>query len=252
MKNTNEHIALAANFEGIIRSSLKEKYSDDFDFHTKHNILSKWDLMTFTADYLEHKAYPKERLGQVLSYLFDVKLQFYFIMEVDLGLSNMLVYDKGYDKDRPLDTPHVLLTKLSLDQNVIGKSRILWERIMNLVYYLENGERLENKVTKSKSKRKVFFDFIQKSDKWSFLKPYSTELEYYEQNFRTPEYHKNSVLRAELLGNKTIDPNDLLRLINRASNVIWENISLIIKGQKPTHLTDLHFSKEALGEMRKS
>jgi hypothetical protein len=184
--------------------------------------------------------YPKERLERIIYDLFDIKLQLYYIIEVDLGLYNRLVYDRGYDKEKSQHIPHVLLTRFSLDQTLISKSRILWERIMNFVYYLENGELLEEKASKRKSKRKVFFNFIKSSQKWRFLEPYEKVLQHYEDKFRTPEFHKSSVLRAELFGKNTNDPNELIEPVNRAMNILWENITAIISGQKPRHFTDLH------------
>lgn len=59
-----------------------------------------------------------------------------------------------------------------------------------------------------------------------------------------PEFHKGSVLRAELLGKRIIDPNKLLDLVNRSMNVIWENTMSIIGGGQAQHFSDLHMSAE--------
>lgn len=60
-----------------------------------------------------------------------------------------------------------------------------------------------------KSKRKAFFDFTRGSLRWRFFEPYEPVLQDYEDAYRTPEFYKASILRAELLGIKAIDPNQL-------------------------------------------
>lgn len=231
-------------FENVLEQALEQKYEQypsDIKTHLLDmNIIRRWNLRDFLEIYLTSNNYPAERLEHVIHDLFDIKLQLYYLLEVDLGLYNKLVYDKGYAETHPSEVPHILLTRFSLDQSLISKSRILWERIMNFIYYLETGELLEQKVSTKKSKRKVFFDFVKATPKWRFFEPYEGELQKYEDSFRTPEFHKSSVLRAELFGNRVNDPNDLLKLVNRVLNVLWENITAIVSGKKPSHFTDLH------------
>jgi hypothetical protein len=232
-------------FEAIIERALDQKYeqcSPEIKTAIRQaNILRRWDLRKLLETYQQAQCYPVERLERIVYDLFDIKLQFYYILEVDLGLYNLLVQDMGYDTQSALTKPHILLTRFSLDQSLISKSRILWERIMNFVYYLETGQLLEHKVSGKKSKRKVFFNFVKTTPKWRFLEPYEKELQIYEESFRIPEFHKSSVLRAELFGNRLNNPNDLIKLVNRATNIIWENILAIISGQEPSYFTDLHF-----------
>ncbi len=231
-------------FETFLAQALEQKYgqypSDVKPHLLDMSIIKRWKLRDFLEIYLNPNIYPVERLEHVIHDLFDIKLQLYYILEVDLGLYNKLVYDRGYAEMHPSEMAHILLTRFSLDQSLISKSRILWERIMNFIYYLETGELLEKKVSNKKSKRKIFFDFVKATSKWRFLEPYERELQNYEDKFRTPEFHKNSILRAELFGNRVNDPNDLLNLVNRVLNVLWENITAIVAGQKPSHFTDLH------------
>ena len=70
-----------------------------------------------------------------------------------------------------------------------------------------------------------FFNFLKRTDSQrNFLLPYEDEIQDFDDHFRTPEVHKSSVLRAHLFGSNHIDSNELLILINRAINIIWENI----------------------------
>lgn len=161
------------DFEAFLAAARREKYAaypkemEDVIFNS--HPLAKWDLLTLFDQYAKSRVYPLERLRRLVYYLMDVKLQLYFLMEVDLGLNNILVYDRGYDNKVPRAKPHIFLTRLSLDQSFILKSRILWERLMNLLYYIETGEELENRVSGRKSKRKVFFKRMLDEERWRFL-----------------------------------------------------------------------------------
>lgn len=181
---------IASEFENILKSALEQKYGQ-YQPEIREHLLEvspvrRWHLGKFLDTYMSAGSYPTERLERLIYKLFDIKLQLYYILEVDLGLYNRLVYDRGYDKDNSLALPHVFLTRLSLDQSLIAKSRILWERIMNFVFYLENGEELEEKVSGRRSKRKVFFDFSRGNLRWRFLEPYESVLQEYEDSYRAP------------------------------------------------------------------
>src|SRR4051794_31244281 len=123
----------------------------------------------------------------------------YYIEDVDLGTYNESFYAPLMALGRPPDDapPRLLLRRLSFDQNLIGKSRILWERVMNLVYLLETGKHLE----KRRSKKAAFDQWLRSEapEKWRILEPYGAEVQRFDDRFRTPEFHKNSMLRAGLL-----------------------------------------------------
>lgn len=231
---------ISARFEQLILEALKEKYPDHF-FEREIPFLPvlRWDTRLLLKRYIESNSYPNERAAKFLFNVIDFKLQLYYVLESDVGLYNLLYEDElaklGLSSMNP--TPRLLLRRLSFDQNLIGKSRILWERLMNLIYYLEEGKELDGK-----SKKGKFFRWLRESAdrKWLFMAPYEEVLVSYDQQFRTPEFHKGSVLRAELLGQKAIDVNDLLELVNRASNVIMENLTSILEGRWPTAFTDVH------------
>lgn len=225
--------ATVQRFEDLIRAALEEKMA-------QHSILHDWSLVVFLRTYLASGVYPDERLVRLMHNLFDLKLQLYYIMEVDLGQYNQLVYARGYDATAPYDKPHVLLTRLSLDQALIGKSRVLWERLMNLIYYLEKGEELEKKASGKRSKKKVFFKFVEDTPKWRFLEPYEQVIVDYDNAYRTPEFHTDSTLRANLLRGTVVEPRALHELLNRALNSIWGNLLAIVAGDKASTFTELH------------
>ena len=148
-------------FEEKIQKALESKYKNEPPKIRQHligdSILKRWNLLEFYRLYTKGGIYPRTRIKKIIYYLFDIKIQLYYLLEVDFGLYNSLIYNLGCDNKNIRNFPHIQLIKFSLDQNAISKSRILWERIMNWVYYLETGEKLENKVSGRKSKKVAFF-----------------------------------------------------------------------------------------------
>jgi hypothetical protein len=193
--------------------------------------------------YRKAAVYPEERLLGCLYKIVDVKLQFYFLLEVDIALYNSQVFDLGFQRTDPASTPHLFLRHLSFDQTIIVKARILWERIMNFIYFFETGKDLETKVSGKKSKRSLFFSFVEANSKWRFLLPYVSELDSFDRKYRGPEVHKASTLRAHLILGKVPSGEDIVRPLNRAMNTIWPNVISIAGGQPASFFTDLHLSE---------
>lgn len=235
-----------AEFESLIEQALREKYfgyrnltSDQAEMIVRDNLLMRFDLAEVLNSFLDNPIWENGRAPKVMDYLLDLKLQLYYLSEVDLGIYNRMYHDP-INADRDLaDSPRLLLIRLSLDQNLIGKSRVLWERIMNLVYYLETGEDLEGR----KSKKKAFFALMGERPRWRWLLPYGEVLTSYDDAYRTPEFHKFSVLRAVLTGSREIEANDLLRLTNRATEIL-DNIRSVVREGKPQSFSDLHLDGE--------
>lgn len=159
-------------FESPIEAAIREKYGSYTNLTTEQpeTIIRGTPVMRFSLlevfdSYLSNDSWVQDRLPKTVDYLFDLKLQLYYLTEIELGIYNQL-YHSPINADPSLaDSPRLLLIRLSLDQNLIGKSRIFWERVMNLVYYLEKGEDLETK----KSKKKAFFNLVEDLDRWRWL-----------------------------------------------------------------------------------
>jgi hypothetical protein len=227
-------------FDKMIRTALETKYRRLYGEHyerlLRHNSILRWDLLKLLESCEQSGIHPASNVEGFLYRLMDFKLQMYYIMEVDLGLYNTQYHSNPRCTDDETPPADLLLTRLSFDQNLIGKSRIVWERLMQSIYYLENGRSIE-----ARSVKKKFFQWVRRTPRWRFLEPYEGVIERYDSSFRTPEFHKHSILRAELFGSRKIDPNDLLEPLNRATNVIWENVSAIVAGGTANSFTDLHF-----------
>ncbi len=177
---------------------------------------------------MEKGVYPQERVEKLIYQLFDIKIELFYIIELDIGLYNHLIYNVGFDDSNINDFPYITLRRFSLDQTLIVKSRILWERVMNFIYYLERGKDLEGR-----SKKTRFFNFI-KNTKWSYLDECKDYIEWFDSRLRTPEVHKGSVLRKYFqIGLTSPDPK-ILGLINIINNSIWTNLLQIIQGDEPS------------------
>ena len=137
-------------FEELIASAMRERLTSSYPIEIVESMLEVWgsrhlNLSTFLDTYVESKVFPLDRLERVMDYLFDV----------DFGGYNRLAH-QGFNSSYPANTPHLWLSRLSLEQSLIGKSRILWERYMNLILFLEIGVDLDKKLSKRSSKKTFF------------------------------------------------------------------------------------------------
>jgi len=181
--------------------------------------------------------FPADRLPRLISYLMDVKLELYYLLEIDIHLQNRYVYGHGYQVDKPREKPNVLLARLSLDQTLILKSRVLWDRLMNALFYLQTGLVLEDRKG-AKSKKSRFFKEMFKCERWQFLSEYEPQILQYDDDYRTPESHKMSVLRAQMMKGTIADPNRVTKLLNSATG-LWRKIVAVVDGRKPTEHPEL-------------
>jgi hypothetical protein len=235
--------ARAAAYDGLIEAALREKHATlPTVMIDQITTMYGWKASDFVARYQEGSAFPAERLDHLVNKVIDVSLQQYYVIEVDLGLQNTLYYGPLHVLGSSAPSPRMQLIKMSLDQSLIGKTRVLWERLMNLVYYLEFGCELDEAKPKSKSKKGFFFKEMRDKggQRWRWLLPYEKVIEDYDAKFRTAEFHKNSILRSQFLGMREIDPNDLNILINRFINSVWANLLQTVAGEQVNQFTDLH------------
>lgn len=227
-----------AELDDIIRRARETQYTDMptkiASLFLRDDPLLRWDLSQFVAAYEAGQRFPADRLPKAVDRLIDAKLQFYFVAQVLPATANVMVYGRGFDPARPLDTPALQLARLCYTQAMIGQSRILWERLMRLIYYLEEGTDPPGKST-----RRPFFRKLKDwSPRWDVLAEWQPELDRYGDQYRTPEYHSGSVLKRELLGGPVVDPNDVLSLLTPVMNGIWPVLIANVRGE-PHHIVSL-------------
>jgi hypothetical protein len=166
--------------------------------------------------------------------LIDTKLQLYFVSQVLPGSMNALVYGRGFNHEDPLATPSLQLTRLSLTQEFIGQNRALWDRLMGLIFFLETGTDAPG----NSMRRQFFRDLPKWSPRWDVMAELEAEIDRYDSKYRTPEYHRGSVLKKELLGGGEVDLNDVMGLNTPITNGLWTVLYANVGG-KPHKVTRL-------------
>ncbi len=91
------------------------------------------------------------------------------------------------------------------------------------------GKELEVK----RSKKGRFFKFIA-DGKWSYLLEYRDFINWFDEQLRTPEVHKSSVLRAHFQKSSTPSSDKVHCLVNIIMNCVWTNLLDIIQGREPS------------------
>ena len=148
----------------------------------------------------------------------------YKIFEFEIFDENVLYKEKS-------ENEYELLYNLNKAQNLIIKTRILWEKIMNFFYLLI--ERKE--IPSSKSKKNKFKAWCQNKD-IHFLDHIMEKLEIFDNTFRTGEVHEYSKLKNyfERGANQNINLY-CLNLLFAFSNEAIINIMAYINGIEPKY-----------------
>jgi len=181
--------------------------------------------------------------NELLFFLSDIIFELY-LLSIDIALYNKLLYAGKYEKNEIQKSPHLLLIHLSIDQSVILKNAILLERVMDFIYYLEFGKKLEKVFNEKKweeqkkgakpSKNSIFFKRI-KSTKWNFLIDYKKVFVLYKEKLRSPEVHLSSKLADQFNKSETSELTDFSKLnviYSFVLNMFWQPLLKILKGEK--------------------
>ena len=228
----NEHILeLINSFNSKIEEAYNEKYRECPGF--KHFISTQIDLKEFLESYQKSKyCTDKEDITEkVILNLMDIKLEIFFIWEVEIGQYNSRVIDKVGSFEEIKENNYIYLVKLNLDQNMIYKTRVLWERIMNLVYLVGTQKLLETK----NSKKQKFKNFIKSNEEWNSMYNVVEKIEAIDNAFRTPETHKYSRIRSMFLNKEDMHADEFcMNLVEVFINETYPNILNILMGQEPS------------------
>lgn len=162
---------------------------------------------------------------KILNSLIDIILLNIMINEIDR------VDNIGVSISEPKNEFEVIYN-ISKDLNLINKTRILWERIMNFSYLIIEREDLEKRVPSKKSKRAIFKTWYE-SKGYTFFEIYNNFIEVYDEKYRTPETHKSSTLR-KLFFNDDASPLLGISLYMTMSfgSTLYPNILGILKSEK--------------------
>jgi hypothetical protein len=175
-----------------------------------------WDA-EFLVRLLRTLGRPAAEATTALDCLLDVTYQ-HALIHAESWLFYCAISRNGYKSGDPSLPPHVVLLDHAFLQSLILKSRIFWEKIMNLIYFLGTGRVLEG--TSKKSKKGAFFKWAEAERKWRFCLRFRETVEAHDSHHRTPEAHKRSGLRAAFVRQNTVPSDELFALLNKASNDI--------------------------------
>lgn len=227
-------------FEGLISTAIRSGYERNFPpplakHLIENDVVLGWRLLgDFFEPYRSAGVYPIDRLPELAYAVMDLKMQLYFVASVGPGTWNALLSGTEFRlRDDPISRPGLYFQHLYLMQVDISQTRILWDRLMGFVYRLEEGREVPGK-----SIRRAFFKQLPRwSPRWDVLAEWQVRIDKYDRLFRTPEFHKNSTLRASIF-REAIDPNDVGALRAPVMNGFWDVLKANVVGA-PVHVAAL-------------
>ena len=122
------------------------------------------------------------------------------------GFANHLIYNNHYHEDLSWKSPTNHLRNAVINQSGIVLSRIAFERLMNLIYFVITGKSLDSGSPK-KSKKREFFIYLNKADwTWRYFLYLQSIVQYFDDKHRTGEVHKKSKILRQIV--RLNRPND--------------------------------------------
>lgn len=189
--------------------------------------------------YINGPMYQQDGVGRVSAHASDLHLQFHFLYCAG-AQHNILIWDNlnrhGLDGRKPGSWPaDIRLMAAALDQDLVGKSRILWERVMNLAYVMQLG-----RIPKyGKSKRGHFFSkFVPANPRWSWFSAFEGAVTQLDASQRTPEFHSGSFIRSDLLQASRSEIGHGVDGMSEAA--VWHAFQRIAGGSEPEQFSGAH------------
>jgi hypothetical protein len=224
-----EQLLSDAYLEHLVKNFGPDWGRRQFDDHQRD---FAWHLLRdFFQPYQAVGAYPLDRLPGATYWLMDLKLQYYLITNSLVPIHNTVVFGRqGFTLANPRTDPVTYLDHICITQAMIGQVRAMWDRLMGLVYFLETGKKLQQNRSKGSARRRFFHDIVNWGDRWEPIREWKSELEWYDQEFRTPEFHNNSRMRAGIFKQEIPDPNAIMTLLDPVMNGFWPLLVANIRG----------------------
>ena len=207
-----------------IRYGERNVYTRDY-LGTNENILFEFFVAYRFSKYYKEVTEEDKRINyNIFEQLKNIIFEIYVIFEFEILDENELYKEKS-------ENEYELLYNLNKAQNLIIKTRILWEKIMNFFYLLI--ERKE--ISSSKSKKSKFKTWCKNKGIF-FLDHIIKKLETFDNVFRTGEVHEYSKLKNYF--ERGINQNINLYCLNLLfafSNEAIINIMAYINGIEPKY-----------------
>ena len=123
--------------------------------------------------------------------------------------------------------PLVGMLDHSFLQTLVLKVRVLWERMMNLVYFLAVRKDFD---PGGKSRKRAFFKAMAASPQWAFMEEFRALIERLDEGFRTAEAHKQSRLAKAFRKREAFEPEPIFEAWNAAVNASAARILAALTG----------------------
>ena len=217
---------LIQRMDDFLLESNKERYGQ---LHLGFTIPLPSDLINTISVQGKTESEIRKIAYLVFSYLVQLEL-----FSVSSGISNKILFTKNY---KPLDwtSPTFRLRSSSINQYQIICSRIAFEIFIDLLYCIENGERLASK----KSKLKKFRAWLQDVNNRFHYFAHVLLIAYrFDREIRTPEVHGSSSSPRNMLMLQiptSEEMNKQFRLTNTLVNV-WQSLIDILNNTRPTYM----------------
>lgn len=192
---------------------------------TNIDIKNFYEIYSNSEYYKNSTDVDKKINKQIVNALIDIILLNIIVNEID-RLDNI-----GVDFCEAEDV-FSSLYNISKAMNLINKTRILWERIMNFIYLIIERKVLDDSVPKRKSKKGFFKDWFSQKG-YKFLEEYYNFICVFDDKYRTPETHKQSTLRRFFLEEKNVPIIGISFKMTMSFGIdIYPNIISILKKDK--------------------
>ena len=233
MKEIDTILESIRKFEARFNLAIEDRFKSEPE-NIKSAVIDSYlnsqiDLEKFYRIYKAQQLYQQDNLEQLMNYVFDIKLEQYFI-EVDIASYNDRIY-LPHQNESVSENPRLQLVHLSIDQSIILKSRISWERFMNFIYYLEKDKSLGDEAYSRHLSNKTVFknDIIKVINKWKFLEDHLRIIEKFDIILRNPETHSKSALTKYFMESTELDSDIILSVTSITLN-LWNAVILILEG----------------------
>jgi hypothetical protein len=186
---------------------------------------SHWSLESLLNSLLSRGRYPAERAFKVADYAMDLKFKVSCLATVDLPLYTAQL------SSCDVESPRGRLVALSYDAALAFKCRSLWETVMNLTFFLEEGREAESLGAK---KSRAWWAWARTSPRWRSLLTFKPLIARFDEILRTPEAHKASRLRSVFAQHRSPGVHRALAadLFNAAIQT-WDQLAVVVALDRP-------------------
>lgn len=218
---------LVHRMDDLLRRSIVERYGqilESFPQALVSQILETPKAQSMPDESQRHLAHI------AFSYLVQLELG-----SVTAGMSNRLLFNEDYNEHTSWQSPSFRLRDGAIHQYQIISSRIAMEVFMDLLHFLDTGER----VPKKRSKLKAFRNWLSNpKNEFHYFAHVLLTAYRFDRGVRTPEVHGVSKFpkRLLLLQRPTHEQKNECHNLTNTLMGCWTPLIEILNGKRPNHM----------------